>query len=126
MFEQSQGVGTQRTIIRHERYSSDIWRCLLSGSVTHPRQAQTVVHLHAGSSTKPQIPSDPNVHAVFESQDLVILHTCFMCPSRALNDFPRQTFGLLTFWGYLCLKEHHIFGEKQNKTKQISGSAGAH
>ena len=48
-----------------------------------------------------------------------------MCPCRAFNEwgfsfwFFRHIFGVLYFWGYLGLKEPHIFGEKK-KQKQTN------
>ena len=87
--------------------------------------------IQAGSSIKPQIASEFNVHAVFE-RDPEIVHTSLMCSCRAFYEsffffFFHQMFGFLYFFGYLGLRDP-TFPAKKNKNNFffIKGSAGAH
>ena len=61
-----------------------------------------MILIQAGSSIKPQIPSESNIHDGFE-RDPAILYTGSMCPSRAFTNgvlsslFFRQIFGFCIF-----------------------------
>ena len=83
-----------------------------------------MILIQAGSSIKPQIPSESNIHAVFERFDPEIVLTCLTCPCRAFYDgfflffFFRQVLWFLYFLGYLGLKGSQISSEKKQKTKK--------
>ena len=83
---------------------SFVWKSLahtVRRSLIHSVWQKHQISVPAGSSIKPQIPSEFNVHAVFERKSLQVdpefLHTCLMCLCRAFyKSFLRSFF--VCFW----------------------------
>ena len=71
-----------RTANRTKLSRGPIPALLCHVDVAEIRTAAHVRPVQAGSSIKPQIPLEFNVHTVFEGT-LIFLHTCSMCPCRA-------------------------------------------
>ena len=90
--------------------------------------------LQAGSTVSPQIPSESNVHAIFETPWIFqFLHACWMCPYRAHYELRAfiylfvvgQIFGVCIFWGIWVWRDPTFPAKTKNKTI-VKGSAGAH
>ena len=93
--------------------------------------------LQAGSSMKPQIPSESKCPRRFGEIGPEILRTCLMCPCRAFHEWVFSFFfffppgiWVFVFWGDIWVLRDPRFPSKKNKkTKRklfVKGSAGAH
>ena len=90
----------RRTLVAHGMSVGRPWGvCGSHVECTWGAYGFSMSYLQAGSSVKPKIPSDADVHPVFESRTLTFC-TCLVCPCRAFNEcvcviFFRQLFGFL-------------------------------
>ena len=107
--------------------------CTVQGTVVLGNSFR--IHMQADSSIKPQIPSESNVHAVFE-RDPEILHTGSMCPGRAFYEslgffvffFFAWYLGFCFFWDIWVLRDPTFPAKNKNKNEKktfVKGSAGA-
>ena len=112
------GLPKRNLVYMRQRKYTLVRICIFTPRYHVRYPAAICYQVQAGSSIKPKISSDADVHAVFEIYTSPeILHTCLMCPCRASNDFffvPPSDICVVVFL-YLRLKRPHIFGEKKKK-----------
>ena len=110
--------------LSNERYPpkpKTCWHFALFCFCPHTRPAKTRSQ-QTGSSINPQIPSESNVHAVFENVPLPsLLRKGFL-----LFLFFRQIFGFCIFWDIWVSSDPKFPAKKNRKKTSVKSSAGAH